>query len=234
MGVHNRDGVRRAWRRYGCAAVMAIGLAGLTAVPAAASDSHLGPLEIRIFGASGELRDFLARTTEDRRGATALVNQIDGAIQGPAQAIEEAAVMLPHYRIEVSQLGPMYLTAPWARLSDTSFIYFPGGEANSFMVVEFTRGRAALEQRWIVPAPEVAALLQRHLQGLPPIGLEPTIRTTSPTPWNMALGAVVIAAISLRLLEDRRRWWTSEKGRSTGKGTHRRSLRSAARKLAAP
>ena len=213
---------------------MAIGLAGLTAAPAVAGDTRLGPLEIRIFGANGDLRDFLARSTEDRQGAVALVNQIEGAIQGPAQPIEEAAVMLPHYRIEVSHLGTTYVTAPWARLSETSFIYFPGGEANSFMVVEFTQGRDALEQRWILPAPEVAALLGRHLLGLRPIGLEPAIRTTATVPWNMALGAVVIAAISLRLLEDRRRWWISEKGRSAGKGTHQRSLRSTADLIPAP
>ena len=213
---------------------MAIGLAGLTAIPAVASDHPLGPLEIRIFGANGELRDVLAQSPEDRRGAIALVNQIDGATQGPAKAIEEAAVMLPHYRIEVSQLGPMYVTNPWARLSETSFIYFPGGEANSFMVVEFTQGQAALEQRWIVPDGEVAALLERHLLGLRPIGLEPAIHATATTPWNMALGVLVIAAIGLRLVEDRRRWWIGEMERSTGKGTDRRSLRSAARGLAAP
>ena len=213
---------------------MAIGLAGLAAAQAAASDSPLGPLEIRMFGSNGEVRDFLARSPQDRRAAIALVTQIDGAIQGPAQPIEEAAVMSPHYRVEVSRLGPTYVTNPWARLSQTSFIYFPGGQANSFMVVEFTQRRAALEQRWIVPDGEVAALLERHLQGLQPIGLEPAIHATATTPWNMALGALVIAAIGLRLVEDRRRWWTSKRGRSTGKGTDRGSLRSAARRLAAP
>jgi len=67
---------------------MAIGLAGLTAVPAGASDTnlHRGPLEIRIFGANGAARDFLARSAEDRLGADALINQIDGAIQGAATA----------------------------------------------------------------------------------------------------------------------------------------------------
>jgi hypothetical protein len=209
---------------------MAIGLAGLTAVPAGAGDinRHLGPLEIRIFGASGAMRDFLARSAQDRLGADALMHQIDGAIQGPAQPIDEAAVMLPHYRIEVSHLGPTYVTAPWARLSQTSFIYFPGGQAAGFMVVEFTQGQTALEQRWILPAPEVAALLERHLQGLPPIGLEPAARATATAPWNIALGAVLLAAISLRMFEDRRRWRLSEKGRSAGKGTDRRSVRSSA------
>jgi hypothetical protein len=211
---------------------MAIGLAGLTAAPTAASDNALGPLEIRIVGANGTMHDFLARSVVDRHGALALVKQIEGAIQGPAQPIEEAAVMLPHYRIEVSQLGPTYVTAPWARISETSFIYFPGGDANSFMVVEFTQGRSALEQRWILPAPEVAALLKRHLPGLRPIGMEPAVRPTVAAPWDMALGAVLLMGISLRMLADRRRWWLREEERSAGKGTHRRSVRSAAGKLA--
>ncbi len=209
---------------------MAIGLAGLTAVPAGASDTnlHRGPLEIRIFGANGAARDFLARSAEDRLGADALINQIDGAIQGAAQPIDEAAVMLPHYRIEMSHLGTTYVTSPWARLSQTSFIYFPGGQAPSFMVVEFAQGHAALEQRWILPAPKVAALLERHLQGLRPIGLEPAAQSTTTAPWNIAVGAMLLAAIGLRLFEDRRRWQLSEAGRSAGKGTDRRSVGSSA------
>jgi hypothetical protein len=204
---------------------MATGLAGLTAVPAAATETYpsFGPLEIRIFGANGDVRDFLARSAEDRRGAIALVDQIAGAIQGPAQPIEEAAVMLPHYRIGVSHLGLTYVTTPWARLSETSFIYFPGGQAASFMVVEFSQGQAALEQRWILPAPEVAALLERHLQGLRPIGLGPAARGAATAPWNMALGAVLLAGISLRLFVDRRRSVLSERTRSAGKGTDQRS-----------
>jgi len=176
-------------------------------VPASAGDGFpsAGPLEIRIFGANGAVRDFLARSARDQRGAVALVNQIDGAIEGLPQAIEESAVMLPHYRIEVSHLGPAYLTAPWARVSETSFIYFPGGQDNSFMVVEFAHGRAALDQRWILPDPEVTALLDRHLQGLRPIGLESPIRSNATMPWDIALGALVLAAIGLRLFADRRR-----------------------------
>jgi hypothetical protein len=187
---------------------MAIGLAGLTAVPAAAAGDRspsAGPLEIRIFGANGAVRDFVARSAPDQRGALALVNQIGSAIEGSAQAIEESAVMLPHYRIDVSHLGPAYVTAPWVRVLETSFIYFPGGTDNSFMVVEFTNGHAALEQRWILPDPDVAALLDRHLDGLAPIGLEPTVRTTPTAPWNLALGAGLLAAISLRLLAHRPR-----------------------------
>src|SRR6267143_7214650 len=103
----------------------------------------------------------------------------DSAIEGPAQAIEESAVMLPHYRIEVSHLGPAYVTNPWARLLETTFIYFPGGHANSFTVVEFAQRRASLEQRWILPDPEVAALVDRHLQGLHPLGLDSPIGRTA-------------------------------------------------------
>src|SRR2546427_11993011 len=125
---------------------MAISVAGLTAVPAAAADRcpDLGPLEIRIFGANGAVRDFLLRSTEGQRASVALVNQINSATEGPPQAIEESAVILPHYRIEVSHLGPAYVTNPWARLAETTFIYFPGGH-DSFMVVEFAQGRASLE-----------------------------------------------------------------------------------------
>jgi hypothetical protein len=206
---------------------MAIGLAGLAAVPAAAaSDIYLasGPLEIRIFGANGEVRDFLPRSAEDRRGASALVSQIAGAIEGQAQPIAEAAVMLPHYRIGVSRLGPTYVTSPWARTSETSLIYFPGGHAPSFLVVEFGHGGASLDQRWILPDPEVAALLQRHLRGLLPIGLlAPPGPGTARGSWSMALGVLLLAGISVRLFGDRRRWGLGERRRSAGKGTHRRS-----------
>jgi hypothetical protein len=215
---------------------MAIGLAGLTAAPAAAGDRfpNVGPMEIRIFGANGAVRDFLVRSEQDQRGAATLVKQIDGAIEGPVRAIEESAVMLPHYRIDVSLLGPTYVTAPWARVLQSSFIYFPGGLDNRFMVVEFAKGRAAIEQRWIPPDPQVEALLDRHLQGLRPIGLEPAIRGTATTPWNTALGAFVLAAIGARLLEGRRRWRLRQKEKSAGKGTDQRSFASTAAKLATP
>jgi hypothetical protein len=193
---------------------MAIGLAGLAAVPAAASERYPspGPLEIRIFGANGDVRDFLPRSVEDRRGAVALVNQIAGAIQGRALPIDEAAVILPHYRIGVSHLGLTYVTSPWARTSETSLIYFPGGDAASFLVVEFGQGPAALEQRWIPPDPEVAALLERHLKGLVPIGLSaPAARDTASGSWSTGIGALLLAGIMLRLFEDRRPWSRREK-----------------------
>jgi hypothetical protein len=214
---------------------MALGLAGLTAVPAAATDHFpdLGPREIRIFGADGAMRDFQARSLDDQRASVALVTQIDGATEGPPQAIEESAVMLPHYRIEVSHLGPGFVTAPWVRLLETTFIYFPGGRNNSFMVVEFAHGRASLEQRWILPDAEVAALFDRHLRGLRPIGLEPPTRDTTAWPWTNALGAVLLGGLGLRLFADPRRWRLDQKGRTAGKGTDQRPLRSTARKLPA-
>ena len=141
--------------------------------------------------------------------------------------------MLPHYRIEVSHLGPAFVTAPWARLLETTFIYFPGGRNNSFMVVEFAHGRASIEQRWILPDAEVAALFDRHLRGLSPIGLEPPVRDTPSGPWTNALGAVLLAALGLRLFADPRRWRLDWKDRTAGKGTDQRSLRSTARKLPA-
>ena len=119
--------------------------------------------------------------------------------------------MLPHYRIGVSHLGLTYLTTPWARGSETSLIYFPGGRAASFLVVEFGQGRASLDQRWILPDPEVAALLQRHLLGLVPIGLRPAARATPSAPWSLPIGVLLLAGIGLWILEDRRRWSLREK-----------------------
>jgi hypothetical protein len=94
---------------------------------------------------------------------------------------------------------------------ETSFIYFPGGTDNSFMVVEFTNGHAALEQRWILPDPDVAALLDRHLEGLPPIGLGPPFRDAANPSWNLALGALMLAGIGVRLFADRRRSGSASK-----------------------
>lgn len=218
--------MRLGWRRCSCAAALAIGLAGLTAVPALAWDSYplLGPVEVRIFGANGNHRDFIARSAADRSGAAALVEEVVGAIQGPARPIEEAAIMLPHYRIGISQLGSTFVTTPWARTGETSFIYFPSGRDTSFLVVEFTHGGAAAEQRWIAPSPDVTALLQRHLQGLLPIDMEPVARRTTSAPSSLALGAVLLASLSLMLFADHQRWRRIEKRRSAGKGdVNRRS-----------
>jgi hypothetical protein len=198
--------VRQVTGRYGAAILLALGLAALTAAPAAAKDTYAfyGPLEIRIAGANGELRDFVALSTDDRRGASALVEQLVGAMQGPAQPIEGPPA-LPHYRIGVSHLGLTYVTTPWARMSETSFIYYPGADASSFLLVEFRQGDAALQERWIQPSSDVAALLQRHLQGMSPIETEATASTATTDSWSIAIGAVVLAVLSVLLLEDRRR-----------------------------
>ena len=184
-----------------------MGLGWLTVQPVAASDGAVlsGPLEIRIIGANG-LRTFVALSPEDRRGAAALLNQVGGALEGPAQPIEEAAAMLPHYRVVVRRLPPSYLTGSWPRPTETSFIYYTGVEGTSFLMVEFSQSDAALEDRWMLPSPEVSALLERHLKGLLPIGTEPSAESTSAPPWGMAIGVVLLAAFGAMLFEERRRW----------------------------
>jgi hypothetical protein len=167
--------VRHRARRPGAAIWLALGFAALTAVPAAAVDSYpaSGPLEVRIFGAKGAVRDFIVVSAQERPAASALVDLVAGALEGPSQPIEDAAATFPHYRILVSRLGPTYVTDPWVRTSETSFIYYPGRQGTSFLVIQFSHGDAALEQRWILAPPEVASLLQRHLEGLAPIGQQP-------------------------------------------------------------
>jgi hypothetical protein len=126
---------------------------------------------------------------------------------------------MPYYRIGVSHLGLTFVTMPWARLSDTSFIYSQGDASSTFLMVEFRQGDAALQQRWIEPSPEVASLLARHVQGLSAIGTETFAASTTTDPWGIAIGAMVLAAVSLMLVEDRRRWRLGGDGRSAGKGT---------------
>ena len=194
-----------------------MGLSSLTAL-AAPPASPSGTIEVRLIGANG-LRDFIAVSPEDRRGATALMNQVAGAMEGPAQPIEEASATLPHYRIVIRRLAPSYFMNPWPRPTQTSFIYYPGGVGTSFLMVEFSQGDAALEQRWMLPSPEVSALLGRHLKGLPPIGSALPDETNSAAPWGMAIGVVLLAALGALLIEDRRPWPLAAKKRSAGKGT---------------
>src|SRR5260370_42453548 len=126
---------------------------------------------MRIVGAKGAMRDFVGLSTADRRGASALIKEPAGAMQGPALPSDGPPAM-PYYRIGVSHLGLTCVTMPWARLSDTSFIYSPGDASSTFLMVEFRQVDAALQQRWIQPSPEVASLLARHLQGLSAIGAQ--------------------------------------------------------------
>jgi hypothetical protein len=212
--------VRPVSHRCAAAILLALGLVTLTAVPAAAKDTYAfyGPLEIRIVGANGAMRDFVALSTADRSGASALVKELAGAMQSPALPIEEPPAT-PYYRIGVSHLGLTYVTMPWARLSDTSFIYYPGDVSRTLLMVEFRQGNAALRQRWLTPSPEVATLLGRHLQGMSPIGMEGPANTTTTDPWEIAIGAMVLAVFSLMLVEDRQRWRLGGGGRSAGKGT---------------
>ncbi len=204
---------------------MAMGLASLTAIPAAAKDTYpfFGPLEIRIVGANGDLRDFVALSSEDRRGANLFVEQVTNAMRGAGRPVERAAAGLPHYQIGVSHLGTTYVTTPWARMSETSFSYYPGGEGTTFLIVQFSRGNAAAEERWLIPLPAVAAMIDRHARGLAPIGTEPATAGGGTALWGIAVGGALLAALALMLIEDRRRWRLGGVGRSAGKGTDRRS-----------
>jgi hypothetical protein len=173
--------VRPVWHRCGAAILLALGLASMTAAPAAAKE-------------------------------------LAGAVQGPALPIDGPPGM-PHYRIGVSHLGLTYVTMPWARFSDTSVIYYPGEASRTFLLAEFRQGDAPLQQRLIQPSPEVASLLARHLQGIAPLGTEAPANSAPTDPWEFAIGAMVLAVLSLLLVEDRRRWRLGGKGRSAGKGT---------------
>lgn len=201
-----------------------MGLAWLGAVPAAAKDTYpfFGPLEIRIVGAD-DLRDFIALSAEDRRGATLLVEQLTTAMQGPAQRVASAATTLPHYQIGVSHLGMTYVTTPWARMSEARFAYYPSAEGMALLLVRFSRGNAAAIERWLVPSPAVAAMIDRHAVGMAPIGTEPSGAAGGSMDWGIVLGAALLAGITLVLIDDRRRWRRGGEGRSAGKGTDRRS-----------
>ena len=212
--------MRRALLRCIASSLLAVSLVRLASLSALAAPpaSPSGSIEIRLIGANG-LRDFIALSPEDRRGATALMNQVAGAMEGPAQPIEEAAATLPHYRIVVRRLAPSYFVNPWPRPTQTSFIYYPGGVGTSFLMVAFSQSDATLEQRWMLPSTEVSALLERHLKGLPPIASELPDATNSAAPWGMAIGVILLAALGALLLEDRRRWPLAAQKRSAGKGT---------------
>ena len=213
-------------RRLAAATLLCIGSLGLTASQAAAKDIYpfYGPLEVRIVGANGDVRAFIALSREDTQGAAELVNQITGAMNWPAEPIEEAATTLPHYRIGISHLAMNYPTMPWARMSETDFIYYPGGDGASFLMVEFSQGDATLQERWLEPAPLVSAMIQRHLKGLAPIGSGAAETEGAATPpWGLIVGAALLAGLSILFVEDRRRWELGEDGRSAGKGTDRRS-----------
>jgi hypothetical protein len=216
----------RGYRRFLAAILMAFGFATVTAVPASARDFFTSSLEIRISGANQESRDFIAVASEDRRGADELLRQIGGAMHGPAHFIEEAAATLPHYRVALIQLAFGSFATFWPRTPGLTFVYYPGGAGASFLMVEYSEGNTALEDRWIEPAPAVKTMFQRHLQGLRPISLalqtEAADRGAVTAPWGVAVGAVLLAALATMLFEDRRRWEMSLK-RSAGRGTNRRS-----------
>jgi hypothetical protein len=204
---------------------LATSLAAIGAVPVSARDYFAASLEIQITGANDETRDFIAVSDQDRLAAQTLLRQVGGAMHGPAHFIEEAAATLPHYRIALTQLAVGSFATFWPRTPGMSFIYYPGGAGSSFLMVEYSEGNSALQDRWIEPGPEVSSLFRRHLRGLSPIGLpnvsKVTEEGTATAPWGIAIGTVLLAALAAMLLEDRRRSDLSLK-RSAGRGTHRR------------
>jgi hypothetical protein len=207
-------------RRFVASAVLALALAVATLIPAAAKDTYalFGPLEVQIAGADGDLRQFMALSADDRRAAAALVAQLAGAIQGGGQAIDPTPPPLPHYWIGVSHMGLNYPTMPWSSTPHTRFVYYPGGDGKSFLVAEFSQPDGVVEARSIQPSPDVAAMIQRHLEGLAPIDSEGPAMNGGTTPWAIALGAVLLLIVTAMLAEDRRRWRRGGNG-APAKGT---------------
>jgi hypothetical protein len=207
-------------RRFFASALLAFALAAVAFIPAAAKDTYalFGPLEVQIAGADGDLRQFLALSADDRRAAAALVAQLASAMRGGGQTIDTTPPPLPHYWIGVSHMGLNYPTMPWSRTAHTSFVYYPGGDGKSFLVAEFSQPDGVLEARSIQPSPDVAAMIQRHLQGLAPISSEGPATNRGSTPWGIALGGVLLLIATAMLAEDRRRWRLGRNG-APAKGT---------------
>jgi len=182
---------------------------GATALPAAARDTYFlsGPIEIRLVGAAGQARDFLVISPDDRRAASSLLQQVrDHGMQPPAEPIAEMAWSLPHYQLGIGQLG--YNDGViWPRLPETTFIYYPGGTGQSFLMLDSKGRNLETDGWWVATSPDVAAMLQRHVGGLAPIGTVDVLPQTSATfPWGLVVGAIVLSGLSMILVEDRRRW----------------------------
>jgi hypothetical protein len=182
------------------------------ALPAAARDSYSlsGPIEIRLVGAAGQARDFLVVSSEDGRAASSLLEQVRAhGLQPPAEPIAEMAWSLPHYQLGIGQLGPNNGVI-WPRLPETTFVYYPGGAGKSFLMLDSHGRNLQTDGWWLETSPDVAAMLQRHLGGLAPIGSAVGVVPTSPasptSPWGLVLGGTVLSGLSLMLIEDRRRW----------------------------
>ena len=207
-------------RRWLAGATIALGLAGVTAIPAAAKDTYpfFGPLGIQIVGADGDIRQFLALSAEDRSGAATLVRQLTNAFQGEGNPVDTNLPALPHYRIGVSHLGLNAPTMPWSRASQTTFFYYPGGDGPSVLVAEFSQDNDALQARSIQTPPDVAALIQRHLVGLAPLAGGEPAKLPEEIPWSILAGAALLAIIIAILAEDRRRWRLHKEG-APAKGT---------------
>jgi hypothetical protein len=194
--------VRLGPARFAAASIFAVALLALSAAPAAARETLDGPIVIQIVGANGQVRDFLAESAQDDRAVLALIQKLSGNLKPPADAIAQAAFSLPHYEIGIGQFAYVTVMRP---VPATTLIYYPGGEGQSFLMLE-SGGRNASDGSWFEPTPEIASLLQRHLQGLPPIGAPGAGGPATTPPWELIAGSMVLATLALILWEDRRRW----------------------------
>jgi hypothetical protein len=193
-------------------------LAALWATPAAAQDSSArsAPLEIRISGANG-VHDFLVRSPDDRRGAAALLTQLTATV-GASLASEASGPILPRYHIGIGRLNFNSMIVPWQAASETRFTYYPGRPGHDFLLVAFARADVQ-EERWIPPAPEVTAMLARHVDGLSPIGGPASDYSSTVPGWTATAGIGLLGALAVLLLESRRRRWGLGNG-SAGKRGH--------------
>jgi hypothetical protein len=213
--------VRRVGEPFVPAALIAVALVALTAVPVAARDTYFvaGPPEIRIVGANGQARDFQPASAEDRHAAAALFQQIRLGLVGGVQPIAETPVGLPHYEIGVGQLGIGDVASIWARLPETTVTYYVGGNGRDFFVVDEQRANRPSAALIVEASPEVSSLIQRHLDDLAPIGIAKTVPGPPAAGWEIAVGAVVLAGFSAIAWEDRRRWRQQGRRSAGSKGT---------------
>lgn len=209
------------WARVGLASVFAAMLLSATVIPAAARESYwlANPIEIRMVGAEGQARDFVVVSPQDRKAAAALLTQLSQDLQAPAEPITETATTRPHYRIGLERRRMTFVPV-WPNVPPTNLVYYDGGSASSFLMLDSPAHNEANDGWWVQPLPEVSALLHRHLQGLPPMAASPASVETPTPPWEIGLATVILSGLILALLEDRRQWSGARKrGSASPKGT---------------
>ena len=195
--------MRRAFLRCLFAVGAALGLLAGLPTTGLARDNYVltGQIEIRIVGANGQARDFLAISPTDRQGASTLIDWLASAPSSERTGTDLLAG-LPHYRLGIGRLGYGGGTTVWPRLPETTLAYYVGDSHHAFAVLDGAQFRAdsAVE----LPA-DVTAMIDGHLDGLPPLNAE-IGSGVSTAPWGMVLGAFLLALLVVVVWEDRRRW----------------------------